>query len=257
MATYAELQTRVQRIVIDLPTAVTADVPTLVRESIRRLQRLHDFKVAEARTSVLVTALETRTLGAVPSNWYKWRGKPQLISSTGEHRDLSIFPDRASAEREFGSEGGGEADAALLSGSPKALSLSEPTDEAGTKNFEVWPLPDQLSLYTDTNYRIVVPYWKYLALLTNPGDTNWFTNNAEEWIVYNAASQAFLLNWDEKRVAVWAQQASKAFKEVIDADKRLRVSELTELRPSSDARGIRWNEGDGYRTNLMWTTVLP
>lgn len=246
MATYTELQTRVQHIIIDLPTSVTAQVPTLVRESVRRLQRLHDFKVCEARTSVFTTATETRTLGAVPSDWYKWRGKPQIIDVDGKHKDLSIFPDRAAAEREFGSESGGEADASALSGIPKALSLSEPTDEAGTMNFEVWPFSDGNSLYSDNEYRIVVPYVKYLTVLSDGGDENWFTNNAEQWIVWDAASQGFLIDWDENRAAVWAQNAAKAFKEVIDADKRLRFSEITELRPSSDARLIRWAEGDSH-----------
>lgn len=246
MATYSELQARVSQIVIDLPTAVTSQVPTLVRESVRRLQRLHDFKVAEARTSVFVTVTETRTLGAVPSDWYKWRGKPQRIDTLGKHRDLGIYPDRPSAEREHGSESGGEADATSLAGPPRALSLSEPTDAAGSMNFEVWPFSDGLSTYTDGQYRIVVPYWKMLPTLTASGDSNWLTNNAEQWIAWDAASQAFLLDWDEQRAAVWAQNAAKAFKEVIDADKRLRVSEITELRPSSDARDVRWSEGDVY-----------
>ncbi len=256
MATYGELQSRVQQIIIDLPTAVTAQVPTLVRESVRRLQRLHDFKVAEARTSVFTTAPVTRTLGAVPSNWYKWRGKPQIINTSGKHLDLAIFQDRASAEREFGSESGGEADATLLAGSPKALSLSEPTDELGAMNFEVWPFSDTLSLYSDGEYRIVVPYYKFLTQLVDVSDQNWLTNNAEQWIVWQAASDGFLLDWDENRASVWAQRAATAFKEVIDADKRLRFSEITELRPSSNARDTRWAEGDTLMRGHYGFTTL-
>lgn len=257
MATFAQLQTRVTEIVIDTPTAITSQVPTLIRESVRRLTRLHDFKVCEATTEVFETSLETRVLGAVPSNFYKWRGKPYLISEQGRVRELGTFPDRASAMRVYGTEDGGEADPTDLSGPPKFLSLSEPSDELGTMNFELWPLPDEESLFTDGNYRIAVPYYKYLTALSGNSDTNWFTNNAEQWLAWDAASQAFFLNWDEQRALTWAQNAAKAYKEVIDADKKLRFSEVTELTPSSDARDLRGQYGDNTRRLMVPFNYLP
>jgi len=244
MATFTELQTRVQQIVIDLPTAVTSQVPTLIRESLRRLQRLHDFKVAEAQTSVFVTAPATRTLGAVPSDFYKWRGKPLLINADGRTSELGFFQSQEDAIREFGTDAGGEADTDTLSGKPRFLSLSLPTNELGALNFEVWPFTDTLSLYTDNEYRIRVPYYKFLTALSGGSDTNWFTINADTWLVWDAAAEAFFLNWDETRGTTWKTKAAAVYKEVIDADKRLRFSEMKELVPHSDARDRRGQPGD-------------
>lgn len=249
MATYLELQTRVQQIVIDLPTAVTAQVPTLIKESVRRLQRLHDFKVCETLTSVLTTVEGTRTLAAVPADFYKFRRLPHLIHATGRTQDLGLFPDRGSAEREYGTLAGGEATAADLSGSPRFLMLSENTDENGTMNFEVFPLPDGNSTYANGEYRIRVPYYKFLTELAASGSSNWFTTHAEEWLAWDAAGEAFFLNWDENRGALWKQKAASKYKEVIDADKRLRYSGFDTLQPSLGAlpvRGIFGDNASGY-----------
>lgn len=254
MATFAELQTRVQQIIIDLPTAVTSQVPTLVRESIRRLQRLHDFKVAEALSSVYTTVAGTRVLAAVPSDFYKMRKLPHLIDVGGITRDLGVFPDRGSAEREYGTLAGGEADTDALSGPPRFIMLSE-----GDANFEVYPLPDATSTYANGNYRIRVQYWKFLTALSAGSDTNWFTENAEQWIVWDAASKGFLLDWDEERASVWATMAQGAYKEVIDQDKRKRMGGFDTLQASSDALAPRMIGGDntGRQAWPFRQTLLP
>ena len=56
MATYGAIQTRVQQIIIDLPSSVTAQVPTLVKEAVRSLQVKHNFKVMEALSSFTTAA---------------------------------------------------------------------------------------------------------------------------------------------------------------------------------------------------------
>jgi len=244
MATFGEIQTRVQQIIIDLPTAVTAQVPTLIRGSLRRLQRAHDFKVCEALSSVYTTTLETRVLAAVPSNFHKFRGLPQLIDANGVVREMGIFPDRGAAEREFSSLAGGEATASDISGTPRFLLRSEPTDELGATNFEVYPLPTDNSLYTDGNWRIRIPYWKFLTELSGNSDTNWFTINADDFLAWDAAADGFFLDWDEQRALIWKQNASAKFKEAVDLDKKMRVSGLNVLVPSSDALAPRGIQGD-------------
>lgn len=258
MATFQELQTRVQQIVIDQPTAVSSQIPTLIREAMRRLQRLHDFKVCEALSSVYQTAVGVRVLAAVPADFHKFRGLPQRIEANGKTFDLGLFPDRGSAEREYGTMAGGEAVADVLSGPPRFVLLSETSTEAGALNFEVYPLPDTRSLYTNGNYRIRVPYWKFLTALSAPTDTNWFTVNAEEWLVWEAAGEGFFLNWDEERGTIWKQKAATKLKEVIDLDKRLRISGFNTLVPSSDALMTRGILGDntGGRLGRPYMTGL-
>jgi hypothetical protein len=113
--------------------------------------------------------------------------------------------------------------------------------------FEVYPLPDGLSLYANSSageYRIRVPYWKFLPALTGSG-TNWFTANAEEWIVFEATSDGFFMDHDEQRGTLWAQRASAKWADVLLADKRLRLSPVTHLVPNPNAGGSRMIYGRG------------
>lgn len=239
MATFLQIQQRVQKIIIDLPTAVLAEVPTLINEAVRELQRRHDFKVCEAKTSVYTTTAQSEALAAVPSNWHKWRGSPFLIDVDGSTKDLGIANARADAEREWGSIAGGEHSIASMVSCPKVLFIDEPSDEAGTSQFCMRPIPDEMSLYANGNYRIQIPYWKFLTALSANGDTNWFTTNAEHAVSFLAAAEGFALDWDLNQSAVWAQKAANKVKEVIDLDKRQRFSQTDTLVPNPDAGGPR------------------
>jgi hypothetical protein len=143
-----------------------------------------------------------------------------------------------------------------MSGPPSVILRGEPTDELGATNFEVYPLPDGLSLYSNTDageYRIVIPYWKYLTVLSAGGDQNWFTNNAEEYIRFDAASQAFFADHDEERGTLWKQRASEQFKDILYRDKLLRLSGFDTLVPSPDVEGSRLGSGPAFprgRTGL-------
>jgi hypothetical protein len=204
----------------------------------------HDFKVCEAQSSVYSTASVTRVLAATPTDFHKFRGLPQLLNADGSFWELGLSADRAAVEREFGSTAGGEADTAVLSGRPRVILQSEPSDELGTTSLEVYPLPDALSLYANGNYRIRIPYWKFLTALSASSDTNWFTLNAEEWIAWEAAAEGFFLNWDEERATLWKQKAKGALVDVVNRDKRLRISGLQTMGISMDARGPRTGTGD-------------
>jgi len=239
MATFAQLQTRVQKIIIDLPTTVQTEIPTLINEAVRELQRRHDFRVCEALSDVYETTAETELLAAVPTNFHKWRGRPQLTDADVSVRRLGIADSRADAEREWGSIAGGEHSISSMVDRPKVLFIGEPTDETGAASFYCRPIPDELSLYADGNYRIRVPYWKFLTELSGSSDSNWFTTNAEHALCYLAASQGFLLDWDEERAGVWAQNAANKLKEVIDLDKRQRYAAVDVLVPNGDANGPR------------------
>ncbi len=242
MATFLELQNAVAGIIIDTPATTLAQVPTFVKEAVRQLQTLHNFKVMEAETSIFVTATGTRTLGAVPSNFKQFRGKPYEILADGTVRELMNAADRAAVLREFGDTRGGEADTEVMSGPPAVVLRSEPSDDLGTTVFEIYPLPDGLSLYADTSageYRVVVPYWKYLTALSANGDQNWFTNNAEEFIKYQAAAEGFFHDHDEERGTLWTQKAQAKLKDIMLRDKILRLSGVQALVPSPDALGSR------------------
>ena len=231
MATFLTIQARVKRRVIDLPAAVTAEVNTLINAAIRTLERRHKFRVQEALTAQMLTVAAQRTLAVVvPTDYLEARGIPRQILNTGDDRKLRWLSSRNAAWDQFSHTDATE------TGEPKAL-LDPEQDKEGARSFEVYPFSDSLSDFSDGEYRIIVPYWRTLATLSADGDTNWFTTNAEEYIVAQATSEAFLLDWDEERAAVWATRGNVHFEEVKKTDKMSRLGGVDTLIPSPDAAG--------------------
>lgn len=222
MATYLELQTRVQRLVIDLPAAVTTEVPTLINEVIKAIQDEHNFRVMEALSADNLTTLSTRVLMAVPSNFKELRDDPYVTPELGKYKHITVAADRSAVLEEY---------TATDTGEPKVLLRSEPSDELGASNWEVWPLPDGNSDYDDGEYRVSIPYWRYLTELSADGDTNWFTVKAEEYIIEAAAARAFGLDWDAENMGAHLQLADMHKRRIIKADKMLRAAAVTTLVP--------------------------
>lgn len=237
--TYTQLQSLVLADLIDAPTAVQANVGLYINRAHKRLQDLHNFDVMKAKTSVMSTATATRVLAAVPSDFKELRGRPYRLESRGGITYLADPADRAAAIKMWGTADGGEAETSLLDGAPRAVLLTEPTDTDGARNFEVYPLSDGLSTYDNGQYRIVVPYWKYLAELTTGSQSNWLTNNCAEFIEYQAAAYGFFGDWDEGRAAQWTARANAQLLECIKIDRRRQAASIDTLVPRPDAESQR------------------
>jgi hypothetical protein len=136
-----------------------------------------------------------------------------------------IAPDREQLVRKYGADG---------EGPPQHL-LNSARSEADTVTMEAWPLADGLSDYSDGEYRITVPYWGYAAPLSAAGDTNWFTTNASLYLIFRATAEAFMVDWDEDRAALWMQRAAEQRLKAINLDKRMRVAEMDTWVPYRDA----------------------
>ena len=231
MATYQTLQDRVTRRVIDLPASVLAEVPTLVNEAIRALQDLHNFKVMEAETGQTETTSGSHTLLTVPSDFKELRGTPYEVLNDGTTRDLLLASSREAALDVYPLADPNDV------GEPKTILDAEPSDVLGGRDFEVYPFPDAASDWPNGNYRIVIPYWKYLPDLADGTDANWFTNSGVEYIIHKATAEAFYLDWDEGRASVWETKAAGQFARVLTIDKRYRVGGLRTLRISMDVHG--------------------
>ena len=225
---FAALQTRVKRRVIDLPTAIVTEVPDLINEAIREIEDLHNFRVM--RTSVDATTVEgTRKLVSKPSNFKAFRGRPYFTSDLGIVTEMTIAPNIQAALKRYGV---GTTDDR---GTPKVLLEGEET-EAGGSNIDVYPLPNGLSDYDNGDYRLTVPYWRYLAALSSDSDTNWFTVNAIPWVINKAVAEAFALNWDLAREAQWQAKAFVAQVAVLKLDKRTWLGGLNTLVPHRGAK---------------------
>lgn len=223
MATFAQIKSRVSTKVIDLPSAVQAELPKYVNAAMRKLQNLYPWKVCETLGGPYVTATGTRVLTARPSNWKEPRSRPFRVSNIGGVIELTMAADRSAAYSAFNV---GTQDI----GPPQVLLEAEESD-TGTCNIEVFPLPDGFSDYSGGQYRIYIPYNRYLPDLAADGDQNWFTINAEEYLVKRAVAEAFFDDWDENRGTIWAQRAQEELHDVVLADKRAKLAGVDTLVP--------------------------
>lgn len=216
MSTFAEIQARVTGNIIDTPTFVTTEVPKLINSAMVFLQTDHNFKVMEALSSANATVEDNPVLMVLPTRFKEWRGKPYRVSDSGVVHMMAIAPAREGMVKSFNVE---------FTGPPQYLMLTEPADEAAeTPTLSVFPIPDDV-------YNIYVPYWKYLAPLSANGDTNWFTTNAEEYLVEKATSLGFQRDHDYDAMAIWAQTAEMWKKQIVKKDKLLRLSGFDTLVP--------------------------
>lgn len=221
MSTYAEIQDRVSGNIIDLPTFVTNEVPKLINSAMVSLQKAHNFKVMEGLVSAEETAADDPVLMALPARFKEWRGKPWYVADSGTTHIMSIAPTRESIIKSFSAD---------RTGPPQYLLLAEPVDaNTETPTLSVFPIPDGGSDWGNGEYRIYIPYWKYLAPLSADADTNWFTVNAEDYLVEKATSLGFQRDHNYDAMAIWAQTAEMWKKEIIKADKLLRLSGVETL----------------------------
>ena len=228
MATFLEIKTRVQTRLIDLPTAVSAEVPSLVNKAMLEIQKKHNFQVMKARSNY-TTTIAVRILGAIPSDYKEFRSKPWYLTEDNGERKTIVPAKKIEDIEYFWTE--------LDDGWPDVLVEGLPSNVANARNFEIYPLPDGNSDYNDGEYRIRVPYWKFLPDLVADGDINWFTVYAEDYLINMATAEGFAIDWDEDRMALWTQKAAVKEKEAIKHDKVQQLAGIDILVPHH--RGAR------------------
>ena len=241
MPTFQTLQDRVTRRVIDLPASVTAEVPDLINKALRTLQEMHNFRVMGTEQKLLTTTVATHPLSAaVPANFKEHRGRPYLVKNDGSTLDLLLAANRNAVLDVFPLNDAND------KGEPKLVLDPEPTDDTGARTMEVWPFPDGLSDYSGGEYRVTIPYWRYVAALSGGTDENWFTSNAEWYLTFQATAEAFYLDWDEPRGQLWEARAGDfspdgravgEFRKVLRQDKLARISSVRQLAFSLDVFG--------------------
>lgn len=219
--TFAEIQTEVERRLIDLPQAVQDAIPSLVNQAIRDMQDTHNYKAMEA-TQESNTVLDTRVLVAKPALWKEARGRPWYEENTGTVTLMEYSPDTNSALMQYNDDGVG--------GEPALLVLTP-------ANIEVYPKSDGNSDFGDGEYRVRVPYWAYTAELSDDADTNWFTANAALYIIDRATADGFKIDWDEGRAKFWDGEADKRFRKVLNKDKYEWLATTDTLALNTGARG--------------------
>lgn len=221
MGTFLQIRQQVETNLIDLPTAVQSAIPRLVNSAMTFIQDQHNFKVMETLDQSFVTTGNNHGIGNMPSNFKEWRGLPYYLTFAADRKQIQIAPSREAALSVYNDDD---------IGAPTLLVDGEPNDQ-GVRELRVYPRPDQASDYSDGAYRIHLPYYRYVTALSLDGDTNWFTVNAEDWLVFRATAEGFAIDWDVENQAVWEAKAQSRLQAVLNKDKRYRLSGLTTLVP--------------------------
>lgn len=225
MPTFGELKTRLQRWVIDSNTGLTAETSALVVKGWKEVQKRHNFHIMQAEVSA-TTSITTTVLASAPSNWKERRGDPWLVDASGNTTPISWAPSKNEMIKQFETS-----NTTTGTGQPAFILEAANSDEVSPPNLEVYPLPNVLSDYSDGNYRIVIPYWKYLSQPSDSADTDWLMQNVDWVILFHALAHAFWLNWDPENAALWEQKAEAELKKEKILEKKTRVSRSGILTP--------------------------
>jgi hypothetical protein len=213
VATFSAIQARVLSWLIDTPAAVISEVPTLITSSVAWLQAQHNFQVMQAELQYITASTpalgtsQTHVIGYIPADWKCKRGDPYYVWYIGDRSRMGWQPERSYAYRQWSpaniNEIGQPVD--LLIGEPENAivppSGGSPSNQMTGLTVEVFPFPDGSSDWSDGNYRIRIPYYRYLPALAGSTDANWFTLDGAqaEFCVANAVWQGFMMNEDESR----------------------------------------------------------
>lgn len=239
MATFQNIQDRVKTRLIDLPAATLAEVPTLVNQALRELQSRHNFWVMQKKLSAN-TAAATRTLAATPSDFKEFRLEPFYTESSGKVVPMAVAKSSRQLEALFETDD---------KGPPSFIFRGEPSNDAGASSMELWPLSDSQSDYTAApakEYRVTVPYFRYLPALSAGSDTNWFTDHpiGEIYLVNAATALGFMVNWDVNKETEWLSLADRPYTMLVAEDKKLWLSGQDTFTPH---QGANWNNNTGTR----------
>jgi len=217
MATFQTITEAVEGNLIDLPSFVQTSIPALINRAYRQAQSMHNFWVMRGEAA-RTTTLQTLALGAArPTDFKEYRGKPYYTDETGGKQRLRLVPDLDNARAIWDTED---------EGPPEGIAEALPTD-AGVVFWNVYPLPDGWSDFPDGEYRITIPYWRYLPELSADGDTSWLVNEGEAYLEAEATRLGFIKDWDEERADYWRGEATSYWNKLLLRDKYMHLS-LTE-----------------------------
>lgn len=220
------IKTKVENLVLDLPTTTQGQILDWINEAVREAEQGHNYKHMEAVTTVIQTVVGTRELAVMPTDWKEARGRPYYVEAgTGKRNRIDWAPSEDSLVDEYG-------DSITLDSGPPAYLLEAPDDE-----LYVFPYPDGESDYPNGEYRITLPYWAYSVDLNETTETtNWFTSKVPYYLVHKAAGFAFAHNFDEQRAQHHFSLAEALLNKVKRQDKRRAARKITNLGISFNAQ---------------------
>jgi hypothetical protein len=219
--TFGSIKARVQRLLIDLPPNVQLEVPNLINEAVRSMQRRYNFRAMES-VQTFNTVLGVTLLGSI-LNFKEYRDEgPYLFEQYSRAKRLLTALDTDTPVATMSDS--------LRPDYPQFIQ-NIVNKTTGAYEFSVAPYPNQLSDWGDGAYRVVIPYYEFTPKLALDNDQNWFTENADDYIVKKAAADGFGWDWDYDSMALWLQRAEDAFTELKQTDKKQRLATVNAFVP--------------------------
>lgn len=227
MATLQNIIDSVQRRIIDLNASITAETTGLINDSLVKIQDLHNFKIMEEEIEY-TTVQAQQLLNALPSDWKESRGAPWIHEWDGGATPIQWGPSIGEMAKLFA------LDDATVTGQGKPQYVLWNNDQ-----IEVYPYPDDKSNFAGGgDWRVVIPYWKFIPALSGGSSQNWFSDNATNYLTYQTVAEGFYLNWDEERAQMWENRAVVEFKIAQKKDKQVRMTRQADtLTPRYADRG--------------------
>lgn len=232
--TFAQVKTEVQSWLLDLPSGAVTRIDGWVNEAIKDAARRYNFRCMEAKIADQQTALNTRLLVARPADWKESRSLPFYVNQDGSTREIGWGPSESDLHRSYADRIPQETSASAVdNGSPRYLLENQLTET--TAQIDVYPLPDQLSGWANGNYRITIPYWKFPATLSTDGETNFFTQNNEFYVIFKACALGFAWSRDVENSVLYETKAEIFFQKLKNLDKKTRLGDRTTLAAHKNA----------------------
>ncbi len=249
MVAFSILQTRVQNRLIDAPANVVSDIPTYINLAMRDLEDDTNFPVMKA-IAQFSTTLNTRLIGTLPTDYKERRGEAYWLDREGTPVFTRWYTSHEGALYRFAPQELKQNPFTFTDvGQPEILTIATPVSASGStvsgpQNVEAWPLPDGngFDLAQDgvtKIYIIYVPYWRYLTPLSLSTDTNWFTENAEQYLMYQALGHGFLADWDEQRASTQFAMAKSYRDKLVHKAANEAASPLKNMSVRSDVMAER------------------
>lgn len=216
MADRDAIQARAEALILDTDALPSGAVVDWIQKAQREAEERYGFLAMEAEQPYTADGGTNGIVlsAAKPSDWLRRRLDPYWISGTGK----KVGIDWIGSDDELHSLY--NPDDAEQVGAPKHI-------EETASGFNVYPTPDDAaptgSFYSDGLYRVRIPYWKRLATLSAGSDTNWFTDNAQAYLEWYAASEGMFFNRDREAGIEARTMAEAELARAIRFDKRLRL----------------------------------
>lgn len=223
------LVARVNLILIDDDTDTLARTIPELQKAQREIEDIAYMFIAQEAT---ISTDPPSTIGdqglvTVPGDWIAPRGRPfRLVGGSGaDALDLVLPPlEWISPGEDILKLYPADPSNASARGIPRFLTY----DENETKQIRIYPVPD--IVYT---HRIL--YWKRLATLSAGNSTNWWTTNAEDYLVWQAAARVLDFNEQSERSLKYEVRARGERDRLKMQDKRRRYRRSsTGIRPRRD-----------------------